>query len=165
MIHGTIVVMGVSGVGKSTIGALLAERLKLAFVDGDQLHSASNKAKMAAGKPLDDADRAPWLDAVAKVLNAGEVIVACSALKRKYRDTLRNAAPEVRFIYLSGARSLLEDRLAARPHEYMPPGMLTSQLEALEPPDAREASLKIDIKNSPTEIADIAVRWLHTQSL
>jgi gluconokinase len=120
---------------------------------------------MAAGKPLDDADRAPWLDAVAKVLNAGEVIVACSALKRKYRDTLRNAAPEVRFIYLSGARSLLEDRLAARPHEYMPPGMLTSQLEALEPPDAREASLKIDIKNSPTEIADIAVRWLHTQSL
>jgi gluconokinase len=165
MIHRTIVVMGVSGVGKSTIGALLAERLKLAFVDGDQLHSASNKAKMAAGKPLDDADRAPWLDAVAKVLNAGEVIVACSALKRKYRDTLRNAAPEVRFIYLSGARSLLEDRLAARPHEYMPPGMLTSQLEALEPPDAREASLKIDIKNSPTEIADIAVRWLHTQSL
>lgn len=165
MIHRTIVVMGVSGVGKSTIGALLAERLKLAFVDSDQLHSASNKAKMAAGKPLDDADRAPWLDAVAKVLNAGEVIVACSALKRKYRDTLRNAAPEVRFIYLSGARSLLEDRLAARPHEYMPPGMLTSQLEALEPPDAREASLKIDIKNSPTEIADIAVRWLHTQSL
>jgi gluconokinase len=165
MIHRTIVVMGVSGVGKSTIGALLAERLKLAFVDGDQLHSASNKAKMAAGKPLDDADRAPWLDAVARVLNAGEVVVACSALKRKYRDTLRNAAPEVRFIYLSGARSLLEDRLAARPHEYMPPGMLTSQLEALEPPDAREASLKIDIKNSPTEIADIAVRWLHTQSL
>ena len=163
MIHRTIVVMGVSGVGKSTIGALLAARLKLAFVDSDQLHPASNKAKMAAGKPLDDADRAPWLDAVAKVLNAGEVIVACSALKRKYRDTLRNAAPEVRFIYLSGARSLLEDRLAARPHEYMPPGMLTSQLEALEPPDAREASLKIDIKNSPTEIADIAVSWLHTQ--
>jgi carbohydrate kinase (thermoresistant glucokinase family) len=152
--------MGVSGVGKSTIGALLAERLNLSFVDGDQLHSASNKAKMAAGKALDDADRAPWLDAVAKVLRAGEVIVACSALKRKYRDTLRNAAPEVRFIYLSGARGLLEDRLAARSHEYMPPGMLTSQLEALEPPDEREASLKIDIRNSPAEIADIAARWL-----
>ena len=153
--------MGVSGVGKSTIGALLAERLNLAFVDSDQLHSALNKSKMAAGKPLDDADRAPWLDAVAKVLSVGEVIVACSALKRKYRDTLRDAAPEVRFIYLSGARNLLEDRLAARSHEYMPPGMLTSQLEALEPPDAHEASLKIDIRGSPTEIADIAVRWLH----
>jgi gluconokinase len=163
MIHRTIVVMGVSGVGKSSIGALLAERLNLAFVDGDQLHSASNKAKMAAGKPLDDADRAPWLEAVAKVVSAGEVVVACSALKRKYRDTLRNAAPEVRFIYLSGARNLLEDRLAARSHEYMPPGMLTSQLEALEPPDAREASLKIDIRNNPTEIADIAIKWLHTQ--
>jgi gluconokinase len=161
MIHRTIVVMGVSGVGKSTVGALLAERLKLAFVDSDQLHSVSNKAKMAARKPLDDADRAPWLDAVAKVLSAGEVIVACSALKRKYRDTLRNAAPELRIIYLSGARNLLEERLAARSHEYMPPGMLTSQLEALEPPEAREASLKIDIRNSPTEIADIAVRWLH----
>jgi gluconokinase len=161
MIHRTVVVMGVSGVGKSTIGALLAERLNLSFVDGDHLHSASNKAKLAAGKALDDADRAPWLDAVAKVLGAGEVIVACSALKRKYRDTLRDAAPEVRFIYLSGARDLLEDRLAARSHEYMPPGMLTSQLEALEPPDEREASLKIDIRNSPAEIADIAARWLH----
>jgi len=160
MIHEAIVVMGVSGAGKSTIGALLAERLNLAFVDGDQLHSASSKSKMAAGKPLDDTDRAPWLDAVAKVLSAGEVVVACSALKRQYRDILRNAAPEVRFIYLSGARNLLDDRLAARSHEYMPPGMLTSQLETLEPPDAREASLEIDIRNSPTEIADIAVRWL-----
>ena len=161
MIHRTIVVMGVSGVGKSTIGALLAERLNFAFVDGDQLHSASNKSKMAAGKPLDDADRAPWLDAVAKVLSAGEVIVACSALKRKYRDILRYGAPDVRFIYLSGARNLLEDRLAARSHEYMPPGMLTSQLESLEPPDAREASLEIDIRSSPAEIVDIAVGWLH----
>jgi gluconokinase len=152
--------MGVSGAGKSTIGALLAERLNLAFVDGDQLHPSSNKAKMAAGKPLDDADRAPWLRAVAKVLSAGDVVVACSALKRQYRDTLRNAAPEVRFIYLSGARNLLEGRLSARSHEYMPPGMLASQLEALELPDAREASLEIDIGNSPTEIADIALRWL-----
>ena len=106
MPHPSIILMGVSGSGKSTVGALLATRLGLPFIDGDDLHPQANKQKMAAGIPLDDADRAPWLDTVAAALARAPVVVACSALKRRYRDRLRAKAPHVQFIYLAGSPEL-----------------------------------------------------------
>ena len=156
----SIVVMGVSGSGKSTVGALLAGDLGLPFVDGDQLHPAANKQKMAAGLALNDADRAPWLDAVGAVLASRESVVACSALKRKYRDRLRGAAPAVRFVHLAGSKKLLERRLAARAHEFMPPQLLDSQLAILEAPQPDEPALTLGIEASPRTIVDSAVRWL-----
>ena len=159
-----IVVMGVAGAGKSTVGALLAARLGLAFIDGDQLHPESNKQKMSAGIPLNDKDRSPWLNAIERALGSGDVVVACSALKRKYRDRFRAVAPEVRFIYLFGTIDLLADRLAARSHEYMPASMLGSQLEALEPPDSTEAALTINIEKGPDEIINAAIHWLPRRS-
>jgi gluconokinase len=156
----SIVVMGVSGSGKSTVGALLAAELGLPFIDGDQLHPPSNRQKMAAGVPLDDADRAPWLDAIAAVLDRAPVIVACSALKRRYRDRLRAAAPTLRFIYLAAPPALLARRLAGRSHEFMPSSMLKSQLDTLEPPDADEAALTVDVDSTPQAIVERAAQWL-----
>jgi gluconokinase len=147
-----IVVMGVSGSGKSTIAALLASTLNLKFIDADSLHPQSNRNKMAAGIPLRDADRAPWLDAVATVLAAGGVVVACSALRRRYRDRLRLAAPDLQLLYLQGDAALLAERVAARHHEFMPAGLLDSQLEALEPPAAFERAIVADIGAAPADI-------------
>ena len=113
-VRSPIVVMGVSGSGKSTVGALLAVQLGLPFIDGDDLHPAANKRKMAAGIALDDADRAPWLDAIARVLARAPAVVACSALKRRYRDRLRVAAPDLKLVYLAGSRALLAQRIAGR---------------------------------------------------
>jgi gluconokinase len=160
----SIVVMGVTGSGKSTVAALLAARVGLAFIEGDDLHPIANKQKMATGVPLEDADRAPWLDAIATTLSGAPAVVACSALKRRYRDRLRRAAPDVKFIYLAGTRSLLEQRLSARSHEFMPPRLLDSQLAILEPPGSDENAFTIDIHLTPVAIVDAAAQWL-TKSL
>ncbi len=138
-----LVVMGVSGSGKTTVGEALAVALGVPFADGDALHPEANVAKMAAGIPLDDADRAPWLVAIGAVLAAGPVVVACSALKRAYRDRLRVAAPELELVYLEVDRATLLDRMAHRTH-FMPPSLLDSQLATLEPPTAEENAIVVN---------------------
>jgi gluconokinase len=160
-----VVVMGVSGCGKSTVGRALAARLGVNFVEGDALHSERNVAKMAAGTPLTDADRHGWLQLVAEQLNnptaaARGVVASCSALKRNYRDLLRAGAPDLCFVHLHGSPALLADRLAARSGHYMPASLLASQLEILEPPGRDERALALDIVQPPSVLVDEACRWL-----
>ena len=134
--HPLLVVMGVSGAGKSTVGIALASLLHVDFVDADALHPEANVAKMAAGTPLTDADRWPWLDLVGAALaDASEtgLVVACSALKRSYRDAIRAAAPTTRFVHLTVPRAALTDRVARRADHFMPASLIDSQLETLEP--------------------------------
>jgi gluconokinase len=144
-----LIIMGVSGCGKSTVGRLLAERIGVPFLEGDELHPPRNVALMAAGTPLTDADRAGWLDAIAQRLsNLGPeegMVVSCSALKRAYRDRLRAATPNLHFVHLHGTRALLAARLRERQGHYMPPTLLDSQLDTLEIPSADEAVLTLDI--------------------
>ena len=152
-----VVIMGVSGCGKSSVGAGLAARLGLNYRDGDDLHPPENVAKMRAGMPLTDADRWPWLDRVGQVLLAeAPVIVGCSALKRAYRDRIRTAAGgPVTFVHLAGSQEVIAARMALRPGHYMPLSLLDSQFAALEPPAAEEAiTVSID---QPLEaiVADI----------
>jgi carbohydrate kinase (thermoresistant glucokinase family) len=144
--------MGVSGCGKSTLGAALAATLAARFIDGDDLHPRANREKMAAGTPLTDADRAPWLARVGEALATpapGEpaaVIVACSALKRAYRDIIRtHARGDVVFLHLTGAREVIAARLAARKGHFMPPSLLDSQLTTLEPLAPDETHALIDV--------------------
>jgi gluconokinase len=155
-----LVVMGVSGSGKSLIGALLAQELRYPFIDGDELHSPENRLKMAAGNPLNDADRDPWLAAIAIRLARGPIVVACSALRRCYRDRLRAAAPDLRLIFLRGTKNLLRQRLSGRLHAFMPPALLDSQLAALEPPSPDEGALAIDVRLSPSQIVARATAWV-----
>jgi gluconokinase len=152
----TVVVMGVSGSGKSTVGAALAQRLRVAFVDADTLHPAANIAKMAAGQPLNDEDRHPWLERVGDWLAShGEGGVAsCSALKRKYRDQLRRHQPATQFMHLSGSPELIQQRLAARTDHFMPAALLRSQFDALEPLGDDEPGTTIDAGLSVHEIVD-----------
>lgn len=157
-----VVVMGVSGSGKSTIGRGLADALERPFVDADSLHPESNRAKMAAGIPLDDDDRAPWLDAVAAVLARGPVVVACSALKRAYRDRLRGAAPDLAIVFLHGDRELLASRMSHRSDHFMPTTLLDSQLDTLETPAADEDPIVLDIADTPDEIVAQAAAALGT---
>jgi gluconokinase len=156
----TVLVMGVSGSGKSTVGALLAQALKLRFVDADNLHSDNNKKKMASGIPLDDADRQPWLDSVGAQLAQGGVVIACSALRRCYRDRLRLIAAQFRLIYLYGTPQLLAERLGARAHEFMPARLLGSQLASLEPPGADEWPIALNIKSPPDVLVECALAEL-----
>jgi carbohydrate kinase (thermoresistant glucokinase family) len=128
-----LVVMGVSGCGKSSLGAALATALALPFTDADDLHPVGNRAKMAAGQPLTDADRWPWLQAVGAVLAGGAGVVACSALRRAYRDRLRATAGPVQFLHLVAPREVIAQRLAARRGHFMPVALLESQLATLEP--------------------------------
>jgi carbohydrate kinase (thermoresistant glucokinase family) len=136
--------MGVSGSGKSTIGAALADRLGLPFVDGDALHPLTNVERMAAGLPLRDEDRWPWLAAVGARLAEGDVVVACSALKRSYRDAILAEAPDARFIHLTGSHELLDERMQQRLDHFMPHTLLESQLATLEPLAADEPGVAVE---------------------
>ncbi|WP_022708348.1 gluconokinase [Paracoccus zeaxanthinifaciens] len=153
------VVMGVSGTGKTSVGLALARRLGVPYLDGDDLHPAGNVAKMAAGTPLTDADRWPWLDEVARTLSeSAPVIVGCSALRRAYRDRLREAAGgPVTFFYLHGPRDVIAARMSGRKGHYMPPALLDSQIATLEPPGADEA-VALDIMLPLDVIADTAIQ-------
>ena len=160
-----LVVMGVSGSGKSTIGEKLAQRLGWRFEDADRFHPASNVTKMSAGQPLTDEDRWPWLRAIAneidRVCEAGEhAVIACSALKRAYRDILVHGRHDVRIIYLQGTRDLIASRLALRKGHFMPPGLLASQFGALEPPDASENPVTVSIDAPIETIVDDIIRQL-----
>lgn len=153
------VMMGPCGCGKTTIGSALAARLGGEFVEGDDFHPDANRSKMRSGAPLTDADRWPWLDRIADELRqrhaaAGTVVVACSALKRAYRDRLRDADPEIVFVLLNGSRDLLLSRLSARKDHFMPPALLDSQLEALEPPKPDERALAFDVAHAPAEVVE-----------
>lgn len=149
-----LIVMGVSGSGKSTVGKLLAAKLGYPFYDGDDFHPAANVEKMSRGIPLDDADRAGWLAALADLirgsLQRGEAgVLACSALKQRYRDQLCLDPAQVKFIYLKGSYELIKARMLSRPGHYMKPGMLDSQFAALEEP---ADALTVDIGPSPEEV-------------
>jgi gluconokinase len=157
-----LIVMGVSGSGKSTIAEKLAQRLGWTYEDGDRFHPASNVAKMSAGHPLTDEDRWPWLQAIAdeidRVCKAGErVVIACSALKRSYRDVLVHGRRDIRIVYLDGTQELIAGRLAARKGHFMPPGLLASQFKTLEPPGADENPVIVSIDASVEEIVDDTV--------
>jgi gluconokinase len=130
-----VIVMGVSGAGKSTVGAALARELGWRFIDADDFHPPGNVAKMSSGLPLTDADRAPWLDSLNSVLRKeGNAVIACSALKQSYRDRLAAGVAAPVFVFLQGGLDLISSRLAHRQHRYMPAALLRSQFEALEPP-------------------------------
>lgn len=147
------VVMGVSGCGKSHIGAGFAAAIGARFIDGDSLHPKANIAKMSQGIPLTDRDRAPWLVAVGAALVPDGTVVACSALKRAYRDQIRETAgAPVIFLYLRGQRATLLGRMSARPGHFMPTALLDSQLATLEPPMSDEPHLTADIEQSPDHI-------------
>jgi len=157
-----LIVMGVSGSGKSTIAEQLAQRLGWTYEDGDKFHPASNVAKMSAGHPLTDEDRWPWLQAIAdevdRVCKARDhAVIACSALKRSYRDVLVHGRRDVRIVYLNGTQELIADRLAQRKGHFMPPGLLASQFKTLEPPSADENPVIVSIDASVGEIVDDTV--------
>jgi gluconokinase len=160
-----LVVMGVSGSGKSTVAEKLAQRLRWTYEDGDRFHPASNVAKMSAGHPLTDEDRWPWLQAIAdeidRVCKAGEhVVIACSALKRAYRDILVHGRTDVRIVYLDGTESLIAKRLSQRKGHFMPPGLLASQFKTLEPPVTGENPVTVSIDASVDAIVDDIVGQL-----
>jgi beta-N-acetylhexosaminidase len=143
-----IIVMGVSGCGKTTIGDLVARELGVPFLDGDSLHPVENVAKMAAGTPLTDEDRWPWLATVGSELakaGDGGMVLACSALRLSYRDAVRQQAPDTVFLHLHGSKEVLGQRLKGRSGHFMPPALLDSQLATLEPLAADEAGVVVDI--------------------
>jgi gluconokinase/beta-N-acetylhexosaminidase len=148
-----IVIMGVSGSGKSSIGTLLAREAGVQFIDGDDLHPEVNKQKMAAGIPLDDDDRWPWLDLVGLNLQLpGGAIVACSALKVAYRDRIRELAPDVVFVHLTGSAELLSSRLGGRKDHFMPASLLQSQLDTLQPLGPNEKGVVVEVGGTELEI-------------
>jgi len=151
--------MGVCGSGKTTLGESLAWRLGWTFVEGDRLHPQANVAKMSAEQPLDDADRWPWLDAIAAAISDDErhgrqAVAACSALKKSYRERLTAGAGPLLFVFLDGSPALLGERMAARRGHYMPPGLLASQLATLEPPGGDENALTLDAALAPETLVE-----------
>lgn len=161
-----LVVMGVSGSGKSTVGAAVAQRLGVPFADADDFHPAANIAKMTAGEALDDEDRGPWLAAIGRWLAAHPRggVMSCSALKRKYRDQLRRHAPPVEFLHLEGSREVITRRQASRPGHFMPASLLTSQFQTLEPLQPDEHGEVIDVDQSVDAIVQQYVDRRDTRS-
>ncbi|MGE5829346.1 MAG: gluconokinase [Micromonosporaceae bacterium] len=162
-----VLVMGVSGSGKSTVGRLLARRLGWPFLDADDLHPAANIARMTAGIPLADADREPWLRSIADWLARGHAdgepaILACSALKRRYRDQLRAAAPGLRVVYLAAEPDVLRQRVAHRPGHFFPVRLFENQLRDLEVPGPDEAPIVVHANNLPEKIVDSLVLTLRS---
>jgi gluconokinase len=160
-----VVVMGVSGCGKSTIASMLAHRLNWIYEEGDWFHPQSNVEKMHGGEPLTDEDRWPWLHGIAAWIDATRRVgnhgtVACSALKRAYRDILVGERTDVRIVYLKGEQDLIARRLAARDGHFMPPSLLDSQFEALEEPGANERPIVVSIVPHPREIVELIVNQL-----
>ena len=166
MAAGPLVVMGVSGSGKSTVGAALAQRLRVPFADADDFHPEANVAKMAAGHPLDDHDRHPWLEAIgewlADHLDGG--VMSCSALKRKYRDQLRHHAGAVVFLQLHGTPDVIRKRQAGRGGHFMPASLLSSQFATLEPLAPDEHGVVIDVDRSVDAIVEDYLRWVAADS-
>jgi len=160
-----IIVMGVSGSGKSTIGALLAEALGWPFADADGFHPAANVAKMAAGQPLTDEDRWPWLDAIAAHIGASRtaeqpVVVACSALRRAYRERLRAGHGDLIFLHLAGAPAVIAERQAARQGHFMPPSLMASQFATLEDTRDEPDALSVSVTAAPQAVVDAAMAAL-----
>jgi carbohydrate kinase (thermoresistant glucokinase family) len=160
-----VVVMGVSGCGKTTVGEAIAAALNWRFQEGDALHPPANVVKMAGGTPLTDEDRWPWLAAIANAMAGWRAdhasgVVTCSALKRRYRDALRDGLTDVRILHLAGSRDLIATRLATRRGHFMPATLLDSQFAALEPPGPEEAALTLDVGLAPEMIVAKAVAWL-----
>ncbi len=158
-----VLVMGVSGAGKSTVGPLIAAGLGLCFDDADSFHPPANVAKMSRGEALDDADRAPWLDAIGAHLAAHRgigCVVTCSALKRAYRDRLRAAAPDLRLVFLAGDMALVAARQAARQGHFMPASLVASQFATLEAPAPEEGAVLLDVAATPAALAAAAISAL-----
>lgn len=157
-----VVIMGVCGCGKSSVGRAIAAQKGWTFIEGDNLHPAANTQKMASGIPLQDDDRWPWLDRIADEARAtdakgGSAVVACSALRQVYRDRLRRAGPDVRFVHLTGDADLIRRRMQARSDHFMPPGLLDTQLATLEPAGNGELIFNIDIALPIDEITEAAI--------
>ncbi|MCA3285964.1 MAG: gluconokinase [Roseomonas sp.] len=157
-----IIIMGISGAGKSTIGALLAERLGWPFADADGFHPPANVAKMAAGTPLTDADRWPWLDAIAAHIGAARgtgqpVVVACSALRRAYRERLRAGHGDLIFLHLAGAPEVIAARQAARQGHFMPPSLMASQFATLEDTGDEPDAVAVSVADTPQSVVDAAM--------
>ena len=160
-----IIIFGVSGVGKTTVGKLLTQQLNWQFLEADDFHPAANIEKMRSGRPLTDEDRWPWLDCLRKqieqLLAAGEnAVMACSALKRAYRDHLR-VSDQVRFVFLRGDYALVEKQLRNRRHHFMNPGLLRSQFDGLEEPETDEHALTVAVERTPEEIVKEIEAKLH----
>jgi carbohydrate kinase (thermoresistant glucokinase family) len=160
-----VVVMGVSGSGKTTVAVMLAGALGVAFLEGDDLHPPANVEKMKSGSPLSDADRLPWLEAIACRIDdwrskgvAG--VVTCSALKRAYRDILIGDRPDVRLVYLKGSHDLIRERMAARHEHFMPLGLLDSQFDTLQEPGPDERPIVVEVASRPAEIVTEIIRRL-----
>lgn len=163
-----ILVMGVSGAGKSTVAAALAGRIGGALVEGDSLHPAANIAAMSAGQPLTDAMRQPWLEAIC--LHAADlhrttgapVVIACSALKRRYRDLLRDRLPGLGLVHLDGTAEMIQSRLALRTDHFMPPSLLSTQIADLEPPGEDEGAITVDVAAPPADLLAAILARLRT---
>lgn len=156
------VVMGITGSGKSTVGAKLAHALGVEFVEGDDYHPTENVRRMASGIPLTDDDRAGWLQALASRIREAKdadrgLVLTCSALKRSYRDGLRTAAPDLKFVFLTGSRELIAERVAARRGHFMPAPLLDTQIATLEEPDPDEKAWIFDVSQSIQEIVDMII--------
>ena len=160
-----VVVMGVSGCGKSTVAVGISEAVGLPFAEADRFHPETNIAKMSAGTPLTDADRRPWLADLAAWMAAQaregqSTVMACSALKRSYRDLLRHGPPEVQFVHLDGPAALIGARMSARPDHFMPASLLESQMATLEPLQPDEDGVTLDLRQDPETLVDEAVAWI-----